>query len=56
MLLNTGFSSPQAWLWLATARGYLAEEGIALDLTQGAGRTPQPNGWRMVRSTWPTAM
>ena len=37
MLLNTGFSSPQAWLWLATARGYLAEEGIALDLTPGAG-------------------
>lgn len=37
MLLNTGFSSPQAWLWLAMSRGYLAEEGIALDLTPGAG-------------------
>lgn len=37
MLLNTGFSSPQAWLWLAQARGYLAEEGIALDLTPGGG-------------------
>jgi NitT/TauT family transport system substrate-binding protein len=37
MLLNTGFSSPQAWLWLAMARGYLAAEGIALDLTPGAG-------------------
>jgi NitT/TauT family transport system substrate-binding protein len=37
VLLNTGFSSPQAWLWLAMARGYLAEEGIALDVTPGAG-------------------
>ena len=39
MLLNTGFSSPQAWLWLAQARGYLAEEGVALDLTPGGGVT-----------------
>ncbi len=37
MLLNTGFSSPQAWLWLALGRGYLAKQGIALDLTPGAG-------------------
>ena len=37
MLLNTGFSSPQAWLWLAQARGYLAAEGIALELTPGGG-------------------
>lgn len=37
MLLNTGFSSPQAWLWLALGRGYLAREGIVLDLTPGAG-------------------
>ena len=37
MLLNTGYSSPQAWLWLAQARGYLAQEGLALDLTPGAG-------------------
>lgn len=37
MLLNTGLSSPQAWLWLAQARGYLAAEGIELDLTPGAG-------------------
>ncbi len=37
MLLNTSFSSPQAWLWLAQARGYLAAEGIELQLTPGAG-------------------
>jgi NitT/TauT family transport system substrate-binding protein len=37
MLLNTGFSSPQAWLWLAQARGYLAAEGIELQLTPGGG-------------------
>ena len=37
MLLNTGFSSPQGWLWLALARGYLAAEGIELELTPGAG-------------------
>lgn len=37
MLLNTGFSSPQAWLWLARSRGYLAAEGIDLQLTPGAG-------------------
>lgn len=37
MLLNTSYSSPQAWLWLALARGYLAAEGIELELTPGAG-------------------
>jgi NitT/TauT family transport system substrate-binding protein len=37
MLLNTGLSSPQAWLWLAQSRGYLDQEGIELDLTPGAG-------------------
>jgi NitT/TauT family transport system substrate-binding protein len=37
LLLNTGFSSPQAWLWQALAQGYLAAEGIELDLTPGAG-------------------
>ena len=37
MLLNTGYSSPQAWLWLAQARGYLASEGIELQLTPGGG-------------------
>jgi NitT/TauT family transport system substrate-binding protein len=37
MLLNTSLSSPQAWLWLAQARGYLANEGIELDFTPGAG-------------------
>jgi NitT/TauT family transport system substrate-binding protein len=36
-LLNTGYSSPQAWLWLAQARGYLEQEGIELELTPGAG-------------------
>lgn len=37
MLLNTGTSSPLAWLWLAISRGYLAAQGITLDLTPGAG-------------------
>ena len=37
MLLNTGYSSPQAWLWLAQSRGYLEREGIELDLTPGEG-------------------
>lgn len=37
MLLNTGYSSPQAWLWLALVRGHLAAAGIELDLTPGAG-------------------
>ena len=37
MLLNTGYSSPQAWLWLAQSKGYLAAEGIALELTPGGG-------------------
>ena len=37
LLLNTGFSSPQAWLWLALARGHLAKAGIELQLTPGAG-------------------
>ena len=37
MLLNTSFSSPQAWLWLAQAKGYLAAEGIELQLTPGGG-------------------
>ena len=37
MLLNTGYSSPQAWLWLALSKGYLAAEGIELELTPGGG-------------------
>lgn len=37
MLLNTGFSGPQAWLLLAQANGHLAREGVALELTPGAG-------------------
>lgn len=37
MLLNTGYSGPQAWLLLAQANGHLAREGIELELTPGAG-------------------
>lgn len=35
MLLNAGFSGPQAWLLLAMKRGYLGH--ITLDLTPGTG-------------------
>jgi NitT/TauT family transport system substrate-binding protein len=37
MLLNTGFSGPQAWLLLAIRRGHVAAAGVELDLTTGAG-------------------
>ena len=37
MILNAGFSGPQAWLLLAIRRGYLAAAGIQLGLTQGNG-------------------
>jgi len=37
MLLNTGYSGPQAWLLLAIARGHVAAAGIELDLTPGTG-------------------
>lgn len=37
MLLNTGYSSPQAWLWLAINKGYFGDEGIELGLTPGGG-------------------
>jgi NitT/TauT family transport system substrate-binding protein len=37
MLLNTGFSGPQAWLLLALRRGYVADAGIELELTPGSG-------------------
>jgi NitT/TauT family transport system substrate-binding protein len=37
MLLNTGYSGPQAWLLLAQANGHLAREGVELDLTPGGG-------------------
>ncbi len=37
MLLNTGFSGPQAWLLLAITRGYVARAGIELELTPGTG-------------------
>ncbi len=37
MLLNTGFSGPQAWLLLAIRRGHVAAAGIELELTPGTG-------------------
>ncbi|MGL4241898.1 MAG: ABC transporter substrate-binding protein, partial [Beijerinckiaceae bacterium] len=37
MLLNTSVSGPQAWFYLAQDRGYLAEEGIEIAFTPGAG-------------------
>jgi NitT/TauT family transport system substrate-binding protein len=35
MILNTFISGPQAWFFLADDRGYLREEGIALEFTPG---------------------
>ncbi len=35
MILNTFTSGPQAWFFVAAERGYLREEGIALDFTDG---------------------
>ncbi len=40
MLLNTSASGPQAWFYLAQDRGYLAEEGLEIAFTPGAGPTP----------------
>ncbi len=37
MLLNTSASGPQAWFYLAQDRGYLAEEGLEIAFTPGAG-------------------
>lgn len=37
MLLNTNYSGPQAFLLLAQDRGYFAEEGLAVEYTQGSG-------------------
>ena len=37
LLLNTGFSGPQAWLLLAIARGHVAAAGVELELTPGTG-------------------
>lgn len=37
MLLNAGYSGPQAWLLLAIRRGYLRDAGIELALTPGNG-------------------
>lgn len=33
--LNTFYSGPQAWFFLAEARGYLRDEGLAVDYTEG---------------------
>jgi NitT/TauT family transport system substrate-binding protein len=35
MQLNTFLSGPQAWFFLAEARGYLAQEGLSLDFVEG---------------------
>ena len=35
MILNTFVSGPQAWFFLADERGYLRDEGIALEFTPG---------------------
>jgi NitT/TauT family transport system substrate-binding protein len=35
MQLNTFYSGPQAWFFLADERGYLRDEGLAIDFTEG---------------------
>jgi NitT/TauT family transport system substrate-binding protein len=35
MILNTFYSGPQAWFFLADDRGYLRDEGIELEFTEG---------------------
>jgi len=35
MQLNTFYSGPQAWFFLAEDRGYLRDEGLAVDFTEG---------------------
>ena len=35
MQLNTFYSGPQAWFFLADERGYLADEGLAIEFTEG---------------------
>ena len=34
-ILNTFYSGPQAWFFVADERGYFREEGIAVDFTEG---------------------
>jgi len=34
-ILNTFYSGPQAWFFLADDRGYFRDEGIAIDFTEG---------------------
>ena len=35
MQLNTFYSGPQAWFFLAEERGYLRDEGLAIEFTEG---------------------
>ena len=35
MQLNTFYSGPQAWFFLADERGYLRDEGLAIEFTEG---------------------
>ena len=35
MQLNTFYSGPQAWFFLAEDRGYLHDEGLAVEFTEG---------------------
>ena len=34
-ILNTFYSGPQAWFFVAQDRGYFAEEGLEIDFTEG---------------------
>ena len=35
MQLNTFYAGPQAWFFLADARGYLRDEVLAIEFTEG---------------------
>ena len=35
MQLNTFYSGPQAWFFLADERGYLRDEGLTIEFTEG---------------------
>lgn len=37
LLLNTGFSGPQAWILLAEDLGYFRREGLQVEMTPGSG-------------------
>ena len=58
MQLNTFYSGPQAWFFLADARGYLRDGCLAIDFTEGdtaANTIPKMAGggfpWAMATST-----